>query len=108
MIALAELILFVVSVLPVFLIGMYIYKKDKRKESPKLLTKLFLGGMGSCFLVLIVSLILGLIFPIFSTNAKDLNLMELLILLLHLNHIFHMLQLHFLLVYYILILTIYR
>lgn len=70
----AELILFTVSVLPVFLIGMFTYKKDRQKEPVKLLVKLFLGGMGSCFLVLVISLILGFIFPIFSADAKDLNL----------------------------------
>ena len=74
-----ELILFVVSVLPVFLIGMFVYKKDRQKEPTKLLIKLFLGGIGSCFLVLIVSLFLDLIFPIFSADETDLNLVELFI-----------------------------
>ena len=74
-----ELILFVVSVLPVFLIGMFVYKKDRQKEPTKLLIKLFLGGIGSCFLVLIVSLFLDLIFPIFSADENDLNLVELFI-----------------------------
>lgn len=73
-----ELVLFVISVLPVFLIGMYIYKKDKEKEPTKLLVKLFLGGFLSCILVLIISLILN-VFPIFSANEKDLNLIELFI-----------------------------
>lgn len=74
-----ELILFTVSVLPVVLIGLFVYKKDRQKEPAKLLVKLFLGGMGSCFLVLIASLISGLIFPIFSADAKTLNLVELII-----------------------------
>lgn len=75
----AELILFTVSVLPVFIIGMFVYKKDRQKEPVKLLMKLFLGGMGSCFLVLIVSFILSLIFPILSADAKNMNLIELVI-----------------------------
>lgn len=75
----AELILFTISVLPIILIGIFIYKKDRQKESPKLLVKLFLGGIGSCFLVLIVSSILGLIFPILSADTKDLNAIELVI-----------------------------
>ncbi len=73
-----ELVLFVISVLPVFLIGMYIYKKDKEKEPTKLLVKLFLGGFLSCILVLIISLILN-VFPIFSADEKNLNLIELFI-----------------------------
>ncbi len=73
----SEILLFIISVLPVFLIGMFIYKKDKNKEPGKLLTKLFLGGMASCLLVVIVSLILGLIFPIIKADTKDLNLVEL-------------------------------
>lgn len=72
-----ELILFTISILPVFLIGMFIYKKDKNKEPTKLLIKLFLGGMGSCFLVTIISIILELIFPIFAADTKNLNLIEL-------------------------------
>lgn len=75
----AELTLFIVSVLPVFLIGMFIYKKDREKETAKLLIKLFLGGIGSCFLVLILTSILDLIFPIFSADTKDLNLIELIV-----------------------------
>ena len=74
-----ELILFTISILPVFLIGMYIYKKDSQKEPTKLLTKLFLGGIGSCFLVLIVSFILSLIFPILSADTTNLNSVELII-----------------------------
>ena len=39
----------IISVLPVYLIGLYVYKKDREKESSKLLTKLFILGMISCF-----------------------------------------------------------
>ena len=77
--ALAELLLFIVSVLPVFLIGLFIYKKGKQNGSEKLLVKLFIGGIGSCFLVLVVSLILKLIFPIMSADRNSLNLFELII-----------------------------
>ena len=75
----SELILFIISALPVFLLGMYIYKKDKNKEPAKLLVKLFVGGILSCFLVLLVSSILGAIFPIFSADSSTLNLFELII-----------------------------
>lgn len=75
----SELILFIVSALPVFLVGMYIYKKDKNKEPTKLLIKLFIGGILSCFLVLIVTGILSLFFPILTAEASELNLLELMV-----------------------------
>ena len=72
-------ILLVVSILPVFLVGLFIYKKDKDKEPKKLLSKLFFSGIGSCFLVLIISLIFELFFPILGSETKNLNLFELFI-----------------------------
>ena len=72
-----ESILLIISILPVILIGMFIYYKDKQKEPLKLLTKLFLAGIGSCFLVLIISYILELIFPFFNSDTSNLNLIEL-------------------------------
>ncbi len=74
-----QLILFTVSVLPVILIGLFIYKKDKNKEPLKLLIELFIGGILSCFLVLFISLILTLIFPIMGADPTTLNLFELII-----------------------------
>jgi RsiW-degrading membrane proteinase PrsW (M82 family) len=73
------LLLILISILPVFLIGLFIYKKDKQKEPKKILIKLFLAGIGSCFLTLAVTLGLGSFIPIFSASTKDLNLAELLI-----------------------------
>ena len=77
--SLYELILLFVSIFPVFLIGRYIYKADKNKEPGKLLVKLFLGGIGSCFLVLIVTWILEATSPIFSANINDLTFFELIV-----------------------------
>lgn len=74
-----ELILFIISSLPVFLLGMFVYKKDKNKEPWKLLLKLFAGGILSCFLTLIVSYILSLFFPILSADYTTLNSFELII-----------------------------
>lgn len=74
-----SLMLFIISALPVFLLGMYIYKKDRNKEPGKLLLKLFLAGMLSCILVLIISYIMELIFPILGSDTEDLNLFELII-----------------------------
>lgn len=74
-----ELILLIISILPVFLLGMYIYKKDRNKEPCKLLIKLFIGGIASCFLFLFVSFLLELLFPLFSSEPEFLNLFELII-----------------------------
>lgn len=53
----------IVAVLPIILIGWYIYKRDKIKESPLLLSKLFLGGVVSCFPAALIGIVLGNFFP---------------------------------------------
>lgn len=72
-------ILLLISILPVIIIGMYIYNKDKNKEPKSLLTKLFIGGIGSCFLVLILSFILGLFFPFMDSNTQNLSTVNLIL-----------------------------
>lgn len=74
-----ELILFSLSLLPVILIGIYVYKKDSDKEPLNLLLKLILGGILSTILALIITSVLDLIFPFFTLESRDLNLFELLI-----------------------------
>ena len=74
-----EMILFAASVLPVILIGLYIYKKDKQKEPTKLLISLFIGGIGSCFITFILSGILGFIFPSLNIENETTNLINLLL-----------------------------
>ncbi len=73
-----ELILFAVSALPVVLVGGYIYKIDKNKEPWKMLLKLFLGGMFSIVLTLILSFLLKLVFPFFADETL-LNNIELIV-----------------------------
>lgn len=73
----AEVILFLTSALPVFLIGLFIYKKDREKEPVRLLIKLFIGGISSCFLVLMISPIIDAIIPILGADSSKLNLLEL-------------------------------
>jgi len=72
-------ILMYLAALPVILLGIYIYKKDRNKEPAKLLAKLFIGGILSCFLVLIVSSILKTIFPFFAAESDGMNLIQLFI-----------------------------
>lgn len=66
------------SIIPVYLVGLYVYRKDNEKEPKKLLKRLFLGGVGSCFLAIILTFVLSFIFPIISSGGKDLNLIQLL------------------------------
>ena len=54
---LATIIILAITALPTFLIGRYIYKKDKNPECPKLLIKLFLGGFLSVIITLAISIL---------------------------------------------------
>lgn len=54
---------FLIAVLPIFLIGMYIYKKDRLKESSGLLFKLFLGGIAACFPAATIGMLCDGFFP---------------------------------------------
>lgn len=62
--------LLLIAILPAILIGTYVYKKDKNKEPIKLLIRLFISGIVSCFLVLFVSEILKSIFPFLDVDIK--------------------------------------
>ena len=52
-----------IAILPIVLIGIYIYTRDKEKESSKLIVKLFFGGIFSCFPAVLIGLFLGEFFP---------------------------------------------
>lgn len=58
-----NLLSFFVAVLPVFLIGLYIYKKDVEKEPSILLFKLFMCGILSCIPAALIGLFLDNFFP---------------------------------------------
>jgi len=62
--------LMALAALPVVVILLWIYFKDKNKEPIGLLIKLFLSGFVSCILVLIVSRLLENIFPFMDTDLK--------------------------------------
>lgn len=59
-----DLLSFIVSILPVIIIGFLIYKIDKEKESSRFLFKLFVIGISSCYPAAIMSFILGIFFPV--------------------------------------------
>ena len=63
----ASILLFL-AVIPVIVICTYIYLKDRNKEPWSLLIKLFVLGISSCFLVLMIS---GVLFEIFPFMNKD-------------------------------------
>ena len=55
-----NIILLIISlliiVIPIYLIGKYFYNKDTIKEPKKLLTKLFISGIFSVIIVIIISM----------------------------------------------------
>lgn len=67
------MIAIILAILPVFLIGLYCYKKDTVKEPKAIIRKLLLGGILSGVFVIIFSLIIFTFFPSL-TNHEELNL----------------------------------
>lgn len=68
-------ILLFLAIIPVVVICTFIYRKDKNKEPGFLLVTLFLMGIASCFLVLLLTKILTLIFP-FMDGQTNRNIFE--------------------------------
>ena len=52
-----SLIILLIAVLPVYLIALFVYNKDKDKESRRLLTKLFFMGMFSCLPAIVIEIV---------------------------------------------------
>lgn len=63
------LILVIAAIIPVALLCLFIYKKDKNKEPKGLLAGIFLLGFVAVFPVLICELIFGAIFPMNTDNG---------------------------------------
>lgn len=64
-----DFILLLISILPVILIGTYIYKKDYNKEPTSILIKLFFGGIGSVIVVVAITYGVDTLFPSLSTTS---------------------------------------
>ncbi len=64
------LIIFI-SILPIFIIAIYFYKKDVHKEPIKLLQKLFISGILAGLLVIIISLIYNYLIPNYQTITNN-------------------------------------
>ena len=69
-------LLLIVAILPIILLGKYIYNKDKNKEPNSLLIKLFISGIFSCLLTLIVTTIFSILFPFINKDPTTMNFIE--------------------------------
>lgn len=66
------------SILPIFLLILYFYKKDTLKEPKKLLQKLFFSGFLVALIVIVVSLITIIFFPSYQ-SIENKNLIQIFI-----------------------------
>lgn len=67
-------LLIAIAIIPVIIIMMYVYKKDKNKEPAGLLVQLFIGGVFSCFLVITISRLLTNVFPFMNPSDSFLDI----------------------------------
>lgn len=66
------LLLILISFLPVFFLGLYIYKKDSVKEPKSLLLGLFASGLLAGILVIAANIFISLLFPdIYLSNESN-------------------------------------
>lgn len=71
-------LLLFIAILPVLLILLFVYNKDKKKEPFSLLIQLFLLGILSCFLVIIISKALEFI-PFMQGSLESKGLIDILL-----------------------------
>lgn len=74
-----SLLLVILAVLPTFIIGYYVYKKDSHKEPFRVLISLFCSGILSAIGVILLSEILDTIFPIFTKDTSIMTMTELIL-----------------------------
>ncbi len=72
-------ILLFIAIIPVTAILLYVYGKDRNKEPTKLLVKLFIFGIVSCFITVAISEVLESIIPLFGYETDELSGIELFI-----------------------------
>ena len=53
----------IISVLPIYLVLLYVYRKDDAREPKSLLKRLFIYGMIICIPIAIVEIYIGKLFP---------------------------------------------
>ncbi len=66
-----NLLIILLSILPVILIAIYFYQKDIHKEPTKLLRKLFISGIISGILVIVISLIYNYLIPNYASLTSN-------------------------------------
>lgn len=71
------LLLLLVSILPVILVGRYIYNKDRDKEPVGLIVKLFFSGVGALVLTIFATVFLGMFFPSLLSDPYETDLIRL-------------------------------
>ncbi len=69
--------LLILSILPIVLIGKYIYNNDKEKEPKGILIKLFLGGLGAIFLTVGITILIGMFYPAIFEMELNVSYIEL-------------------------------
>ena len=74
-----NVILFILTLLPVIILGYYTYYQDSEKEPKRLLIKLFLGGLLSAFLTVFISFLIRLFIPWFDLYVEYYTPIKLLI-----------------------------
>lgn len=72
-----SILLFLLAILPIFLLGSYVYLKDQEKEPKRLLFKLFVGGILASILTIILSISIRNMFPLFFKDDATYNQVEL-------------------------------
>lgn len=78
-----KFLLITISMIPVILLGLYIYNKDTVKEPKSLLLVLFASGLISSFIVVIINILTALIIPdlYLSDNYQNFGFFKLFILI---------------------------
>ena len=71
------ILILIISLSPVAYFAYKIYEKDFDKEPTKILVRLFICGIGSTFLTLIITNVVNTIFPFFSSDFSELNIITL-------------------------------
>lgn len=72
-----NLISLFLSIVPIILLGSYVYFKDKDKEPKKLLLKLFVGGILAAALTVVLNIFIRNIFPFFKQDYTVYNQVQL-------------------------------
>lgn len=72
-------ILLILAALPVLIILLFVYLKDRNKEPLSLLVKLFFAGIMSCFMVLIVSRVMAGFLPFMNGALSEKSFIEIIL-----------------------------